>query len=981
MNLTKNSSCIAWTSAFALALLALAMLPHTARAQSSDICYLVADNITTTTTGDDDLLTKFDRSAGTETAIGTATGTRKIEATAYWPAGSGTLYAADANRLGTLDLTDGTYSNIGSFGSGKGTASASNITFSDVDALHFDPHTGVLYGVQRLTSSNDDLLFQINPSTGQRVAGAFGDFDGNGQPDDYVVVAAKAVTGLHDIDDLAIDPADGQMYGVNNGGGSDRLVKIDKLTGAVTEVDVFGVNDMEGLSFYNDGSLFGTTGTSGGTNANRLFDISKTSGAATNGRQLGSLGSLGGADYESASCLTAPLNNATGRVFFDADEDGTRDGSETGASGITVRLYRDQNGNGVLDSGEPLLATTTTDGNGDYSFDFAAGGDLLVNIAPADLPSNSAFTTNDTEAASFSSFGQTDSGNDIGYASDTDGDGLADVTEDANGNGNPADDDTDGDGRADFQDLDSDNDGLRDAVEAGANPSSPIDTDQDGTADYRDLDADGDGLFDLNEGNDDNRDGQNDLTGVADANSDGQIDATGTGQFTDTNTNGLDDRYETNPAAEQDTDGDSHADYVDLDSDADGLLDSTEGGSSPSSPDDSDGDGTANYLDFDSDNDGLVDNLEAQAEGSYVAPSGDDVDGDGLNDVYDEDTASANSRTAAASQGLSPVNTDSGTGDTTPDYLDLDADGDTVVDLIEGNDANADGQNDHATNPPTGYDAVADANSDGQIDMSGTGAFIDNNANGLDDRYETARGGTEAAKQNTDAGTGDTARDWRDDDDDGDFILTKDETGDTSPTNGTPDYLEQGTLPVELGALEATADGDAVTLAWRTSSEEGNTGFHIEMRRAGTGTFGALGFVAGAGTTTEGASYHYRTSDLDPGSYLFRLKQVDRDGSVSYSADVEATVELAEAFVLESAYPNPFNPQATIRFAVREAQKVRVALYDVLGRRVAVLYNGVPAAGEMQSVQIDGSRLASGTYLVHLEGRSFSRTQRVTLVK
>ena len=572
---------------------------------------------------------------------------------------------------------------------------------------------------------------------------------------------------------------------------------------------------------------------------------------------------------------------------------------------------------------------------------------------------------------------------------DGDDDGIPNTVEDTNGNGDPSDDDADGDGIPNYLDLDADNDGLRDAVEAGATPATPVDTDQDGTADYLDLDADGDNLFDLNESNDDDRNGINDFVAsppagydaVADANRDGQIDLSGTGQFVDTDGNGLDDRYETDPAAEQDTDGDGRADYVDLDSDADGLLDSTEGGSNPSSPDDSDGDGTANYLDFDSDNDGLVDNLEAQAEGSYVAPSGDDVDGDGLNDVYDEDTASANSRTAAASQGLSPVNTDSGTGDTAPDYLDLDADGDTVVDLIEGNDANADGQNDHATNPPTGYDAVADANSDGQIDMTGTGAFIDNNANGLDDRYETARGGTEAAKQNTDAGTGDTARDWRDDDDDGDFILTKDETGDTSPTNGTPDYLEAGTLPVELAALEATTDGDAVTLSWQTSSEKGNAGFHVEMRRAGTSTFETLSFVAGAGSTTEATRYRHRTSDLDPGRYSFRLRQVDRDGSASYSAEVEAVVEMAEAFVLESAYPNPFNPQATVRFAVREAQPVRAVLYDVMGREVQVLFEGTAAAGQMQTVRIDGSELSSGMYLVRVAGRSFSRTQTITLVK
>ena len=682
-------------------------------------------------------------------------------------------------------------------------------------------------------------------------------------------------------------------------------------------------------------------------------------------------------DAYDSNTSNGSLAASVGLVPVDTDSDGTPDYRDLDSDGDTVADLtegHDANFDGTPET-TPAGADADSDGL-DNAFDvFDYSG---VAPGPATTGNNAANGTTDVA----SDYPDEDNDGEPQWRdfADADGDLIPDAVE---GTG-----DTDGDGRPDFQDLDSDNDGIRDAVEAGAVPSSPVDTDQDGTADYLDLDADGDGLFDLNEGNDDDRNGVNDFAAsppagydaVADGNSDGQIDASGAGQFVDTDGNGLDDRYETDPAAEQDTDGDGYADYVDLDSDADGMLDSTEGGATPSSPIDTDGDGTADYLDLDADNDGLVDNLEAQAEGSYTAPNGDDVDRDGLNDAYDADTAGASSRTVAASQGLTPVNTDSGSGDTTPDYRDLDSDGDTIVDLIDGNDANQDGQNDHATSPPSGFAAVADANGDGQIDMNGTGAFIDNNANGLDDRYETARGGNEAAKQNTNAGS-DAVRDWRDNDDDGDFILTKDETGDTSPTNGTPDYLEQGTLPVELGALEAAADGEAVTLAWQTSSEKANAGFHIEMRRAQASTFEALGFVAGAGTTTEGASYRYRTSELDPGQYTFRLRQVDRDGTASYSAKVEVTVEMAEAFVLEPAYPNPFNPQATVRFAVREQQKVRVALYDMLGRRVQVLYNGTTPANQMQSVRIDGSRMASGTYLVRLEGRTFSRTQRVTLVK
>ena len=422
-----------------------------------------------------------------------------------------------------------------------------------------------------------------------------------------------------------------------------------------------------------------------------------------------------------------------------------------------------------------------------------------------------------------------------------------------------------------------------------------------------------------------------------------------------------------------DGDKDGRPDFIDLDADGDGIADNTEDADGDGNPanDDTDTDGIADYLDIDADGDGIPDNVEAQATASYVAPSAKDVDNDGLDDAYDNDPGD---NSLAASGGLTPVNTDSGldNADTTPDYRDLDSDGDTIPDATEGHDADFDGT---ANTTPAGADADGD---------------------GLDNAFDTFNyssiaSGPATTGDNAANGTSNPASDypnlnagepnWRDNDDDGDFILTRDETGDTNPTNGTPDYLEAGTLPVELGALEAAADGKAVVLSWQTASEKDNAGFQVEMRSADELAFNVLSFVEGQGSTTEAASYRYRTSDLDPGQYTFRLRQLDRDGTASYSAEVEATVEMAEAFVLEQAYPNPFNPSATVRFAVREAQKVRVELYDMLGRRVQVLFDGAPAAGQMQSVQIDGSRLASGTYLVHLKGRTFNQTQRVTLVK
>ena len=90
---------------------------------------------------------------------------------------------------------------------------------------------------------------------------------------------------------------------------------------------------------------------------------------------------------------------------------------------------------------------------------------------------------------------------------------------------------------------------------------------------------------------------------------------------------------------------------------------------------------------------------------------------------------------------------------------------------------------------------------------------------------------------------------------------------------------------------------------------------------------------------------------------------------------------MVERFLIEPVYPNPFNPQAQFRFAVHRSQAVLVDLYDMLGRRVKVLYEGEPSGGQMHTVRIDGRGLPSGLYVVRFVGETFVETQTVTLLK
>lgn len=94
----------------------------------------------------------------------------------------------------------------------------------------------------------------------------------------------------------------------------------------------------------------------------------------------------------------------------------------------------------------------------------------------------------------------------------------------------------------------------------------------------------------------------------------------------------------------------------------------------------------------------------------------------------------------------------------------------------------------------------------------------------------------------------------------------------------------------------------------------------------------------------------------------------------------EEEVVLPEAFVLENNYPNPFNPSTSIAFQLPAPTAARLAVFDLLGREVAVLVDGVTPAGRHE-VQFDASRLASGVYLYALDVGGERLTRSMLLMK
>jgi hypothetical protein len=109
--------------------------------------------------------------------------------------------------------------------------------------------------------------------------------------------------------------------------------------------------------------------------------------------------------------------------------------------------------------------------------------------------------------------------------------------------------------------------------------------------------------------------------------------------------------------------------------------------------------------------------------------------------------------------------------------------------------------------------------------------------------------------------------------------------------------------------------------------------------------------------------------------------------SVSGVTSVEGAGSVVPtAFALEQNYPNPFNPSTTIRYDVAKPANVTIRVYDVLGRTVAQLVDGVHAASSY-TVQWNPSGLSSGTYLYRIDARNvdgsgtFSSVKKLILMK
>ena len=647
---------------------------------------------------------------------------------------------------------------------------------------------------------------------------------------------------------------------------------------------------------------------------------------------------------------------------IDKDKDGIPDWVESNIAAA----FADANGNGVINAYDPTYPGFVDNNNDFINDNFQADGDSdndgILNYLDLDFPGRI-----DTNADGVDDRFDTDLDGKINMLDlDSDNDGIPDVVEaygvDTNGDGMIDNfTDTDGDGLS--QNVDGNNTG---AYNTGLGLGIP-DLDGDGVPNFLDLDSDNDGIPDLVE------------AGGADVNNNGKVDV-----FLDVNGDGLADAYtgatallktgaDVNGDGKADTYPNRNLDYdakpnpYDMDSDGDGIVDVIEAGlpdanlngivdgvigangwsttvsvmPGPLAIRSTDGDGKPDYLDIDSDNDGIPDNIEGQSTAGYIMPTTVDTDGDGLVDVYDNVVGFGGS-------GIFVYNHD---GDALPDYRDLDSDGDGQPDRVEGNDFNMNG--------------LADDN----ITLTN----LDTDGDGLDNRFDSLNSTTNVKGTSYRMGTGGT------------FI------GDATPgakctltklAPGNPDRAWRFVgvvLPVQFLNLNGVLQGSNVLLNWTVIASKDVDHFEVE-RSTDNSTYIKTGTVSQTVKLNEQQNFSFNDdiSIINTEVVYYRIKVIGKNGEIQYSNII--VIHLKQSKTAVNIMPNPARDYVSVIFFAEQNTSVTLRLIDNMGKMV-LLQNRKVIKGT-NTLQLTGlTKFSNGIYSLQLFVNGETVTEKLVLAR
>ena len=620
---------------------------------------------------------------------------------------------------------------------------------------------------------------------------------------------------------------------------------------------------------------------------------------------------------------------------------------DTDLDAIADYLDLDSDNDGIPDLVE--IGGIDTDGDGKEDFHTDVDNDGLVDVYDENANDGPGGTgTNGVALVETDAMGILISGDDITDSLDFDKDNIHD-----------------------HLDLDADNDGIPDLIECGAS-----DPDDDGMIDTSipNWDVDNNGLADIYD--ESTASGNALLKTSADTDNDQRLSIYVENMSSGINVNINPDNDNKANHLDLDADNDGTLDVVENafgDPEADDVFGGVRDGrihnftdvfvdgwndSSTSIVVDSDLDLIPDYLDSDSDNDGIADFIENVCSTCPTAagPAGPDDDDDGILNMY-ENLNDVN--LAGTQSGVNP-NNDNNSTNSIPDYLDTDTDGDGGFDWSEGFNINGNGNViDEYITMADNYESMNSFNhylSGDDMDGDGIPDFADNEIN--------TSGYTEFNRPPfLEFGSGY----WFDADRDGlADLIDFSENGTSAPLpdnnsandNGWRDASELTFLPVTLESFFGKKSNCITQLKWTSTTEENFDHFEIEWSNSGN-YFVNIGSVASAGTGSK-QSYnltHYNTASEN----YYRLKMIDLDGQFNYSDVIYIQHKCNNAFT-SKIFPNPIGShEGFINIKLyAEQEKSTATLYNMTGHIISEysLFLNL----EWNFLKFDISNLSPGAY-------------------
>jgi hypothetical protein len=208
---------------------------------------------------------------------------------------------------------------------------------------------------------------------------------------------------------------------------------------------------------------------------------------------------------------------------------------------------------------------------------------------------------------------------------------------------------------------------------------------------------------------------------------------------------------------------------------------------------------------------------------------------------------------------------------------------------------------------------------------------------------------------------------------------------------------DYGFVPVELTSFTAVLTSDLyVSLHWTTQSESGLAGYYIYR-----GTNGTLAeaerinaLIAPTNTSSE-ANYEFTDTDVVSGNtYYYWLQNMDLNGSSGFHGPISVVVNGGGSITppaiitrteLLNAYPNPFTPNTTLRYMLKEKGQVRIDIYNIRGQVIRSFVTDHATKGYYQihwdGTDLNGNAVSSGVYYSRMTCGSYTGSEKLVLIK